>query len=138
MHKLVGFYIFYKSLRFIEQIVSVSYFLYNGLFWLVVKHHPAAIVGQLVDALICLAAVLQAKWYMKDGWDRRSDVVSNELDKASDDKTLPDLIVLCESDLSASQKNENEMRLHSGSSNLPFQTVVELEKGDENTKQQNV
>ena len=93
----------YKSIRIFQQIVSISYFLYNGLFWLVVKHHPAAIAGQLVDGLVCLVVMLQVIWYMKN---KRPDAVSNKLEK-SGDKKLPDLVIFSKSNLNESQRNES-------------------------------
>ena len=90
-HRIVVLYAGYKSLRFIEQIVCISYFLYTHLFWLVAKHHPAAIAGQLVDGLVCLAVVLKAIWYRKN---KRPDVVSNKLDQVPGDKKLVDLVPL--------------------------------------------
>lgn len=88
MHHKVENYIVYKHLRLIEQIVCILYCLYTGLFWLVARYHPAAIVGWLVDGLVCLALWYQIPYLQK--------VYCKELGQVAGDKELPDLVVSCE------------------------------------------
>ena len=113
-HRIVGFYICFKSIRMFEQIVCIAYFLYNGLFWLVAKHHPAAIAGQLVDALVCLAVILQVIWYEKN---KRSDVVSNKPCQVAGDTKLLDQVTLCEPNLRAC-KTSVSMHLEESASSV--------------------
>ena len=81
----------YKYLRVFEQTMCVAYCLYSGMFWLVAKYHPAAIAGQLVDALVCLAL-----WYQNSNYKWVNEYMNICQDQTVGDKGLPDLVVCCE------------------------------------------
>ena len=81
-----------KTFSLLGQVACIAYCLYSGLLWLVVKHQPAAIAGQLIDTLVCLALYYQNSRYK---W-VNTRMNSNELEPVVADKGLPDLVVSCE------------------------------------------
>ena len=52
-----------KVVYFIAQILSLPYFFDAGLFWLLIKNYPAAILGQLINSLLCFVMIYQLPIY---------------------------------------------------------------------------
>ena len=62
-HAIFFVSVFFKFFYLVLQISSLPYFLRTGLFWLVLKYYSAAILGQLINALICIAMIYQQLFY---------------------------------------------------------------------------
>lgn len=61
-HKdFVSHAIYYKAFRVPGHIACISYLLYTGHFWPLLRNHPFALVGILLDDLVILILVNQYK-----------------------------------------------------------------------------
>lgn len=72
-HQIFFQLIICKIPYFIVQIFSIPLFINTGLFSLVLKNYPAAVLGQLIHTFLFFAVFYQIRFY-----DRNSDFVHEE------------------------------------------------------------
>ena len=93
--RIVWLSVLNKFWFFIGQILCFAYFLQTGLFWLVIRHHPFAIVGQSIYGLIYLTLIYQFQYYARNfdlGGQQNQQSDETELVQVVGNKKLPDLL----------------------------------------------
>ena len=58
-HEIFSVSVAMKFFYLVLQILCIPYFLRTGLFWILAKHYPFAILGHLINAIVSIAMIYQ-------------------------------------------------------------------------------